>query len=69
VRMRGGRGRISDFPGQSGDSPLNGEDPAALADELQAYAELGIGHVMLVIDPITASSSADLQKVLALLDA
>ncbi len=68
VRMKGGRGRISDFPGQSGDRPLNGEDPEALADELRAYAELGVGHVMLVIDPITASSIADLQKVLALLD-
>ena len=69
VRMKGGRGRISDFPGQSGDSPLNGEDPEALADELRAYAELGVGHVMLVIDPVNASSIADLQKVLALLDA
>lgn len=69
VRMKGGRGRISDFPGQSGDRPLNGEEPESLADELRGYAELGIGHVMLVIDPITASSIADLQKVLALLDA
>jgi alkanesulfonate monooxygenase SsuD/methylene tetrahydromethanopterin reductase-like flavin-dependent oxidoreductase (luciferase family) len=69
VRMKGGRGRISDFPGQSGDRPINGEDPEVLADELRAYAGLGVGHVMLVIDPVSASSIADLQKVLALLDA
>jgi alkanesulfonate monooxygenase SsuD/methylene tetrahydromethanopterin reductase-like flavin-dependent oxidoreductase (luciferase family) len=69
VRMKGGRGRISDFPGQSGDSPHNGEDPAALAEELNAYAGLGVGHVQLVIDPITASSIADLKAVLDRLDA
>jgi alkanesulfonate monooxygenase SsuD/methylene tetrahydromethanopterin reductase-like flavin-dependent oxidoreductase (luciferase family) len=68
VRMTGGRGRISDFPGQSGDSPLDGTDPAALAHELNAYADLGIGHVQLVIDPVTASSIAELQAVLDLLD-
>jgi alkanesulfonate monooxygenase SsuD/methylene tetrahydromethanopterin reductase-like flavin-dependent oxidoreductase (luciferase family) len=69
VRMTGGRGRISDFPGQSGDSPFDGADPVALAHELNAYAELGIGHVQLVIDPITAGSIAELKTVLDLLDA
>jgi alkanesulfonate monooxygenase SsuD/methylene tetrahydromethanopterin reductase-like flavin-dependent oxidoreductase (luciferase family) len=69
VRMKGGRGRISDFPGQSGDKPLNGEDAAALANELNAYADLGISHVQLVIDPINASSIADLAQMLDVLDA
>jgi hypothetical protein len=69
VRMKGGRGRISDFPGQAGDNPINGADPAVLADELNAFAELGVGHVQLVIDPITASSIADLKGVLDILDA
>jgi alkanesulfonate monooxygenase SsuD/methylene tetrahydromethanopterin reductase-like flavin-dependent oxidoreductase (luciferase family) len=69
VRMTDGRGRISDYPGQSGDSPLDGTDPPALADELHAYADLGVGHVQLVIDPITAGSVAELQTVLDLLDA
>jgi alkanesulfonate monooxygenase SsuD/methylene tetrahydromethanopterin reductase-like flavin-dependent oxidoreductase (luciferase family) len=68
VRMKGGRGRISDFPGQSGDNPINGKDPAALAEELNSFAELGVGHVQLVIDPITASSIADLKAVLDRLD-
>jgi len=69
VRMRGGRGRISDFPGQSGDRPLDGTDPAALANELRAYAELGVSHVQLVMDPITSESIAALKPVLDLLDA
>jgi alkanesulfonate monooxygenase SsuD/methylene tetrahydromethanopterin reductase-like flavin-dependent oxidoreductase (luciferase family) len=69
VRMTGGRGRISDFPGQSGDNPIDGADPAALADELNAYAELGVGHVQLVIDPITAASIAELEPMLDILDA
>lgn len=69
VRMKGGRGRISDFPGQSGDNPLNGEDAADLAEELRAYADLGVDHVQLVIDPINASSIADLAELLRELDA
>ena len=69
VRMKGGRGRISDFPGQAGDNPINGADPAILAEELNAFAELGVGHVQLVIDPITAGSIADLKAVLDMLDA
>lgn len=68
VRMTGGRGRISDFPGQSGDNPINGADPAVLAEELVAFAELGVDHVQLVIDPITAGSIAELQAVLDRLD-
>jgi hypothetical protein len=67
--MRGGRGRISDYPGQSGDSPLDGTDPAILANELLAYAELGVDHVQLVMDPITSESIAELKPVLDLLDA
>lgn len=69
VRMSGGRGRISDYPGQSGDSPLDGADAKALATELRAYAQLGVGHVQLVLDPITADSIAELKPVLELLDA
>ena len=69
VRLPGGRGRISDFPGQSGDDPLDGTDPASLADELNGYAELGIGHAILVIDPVTATSIAGLRAVLDRLDA
>ncbi len=69
VRMTGGRGRVSDYPGQSGENPLDGTNPAVLAAELRAYAELGVGHVQLVMDPITAESIAELKATLDLLDA
>jgi alkanesulfonate monooxygenase SsuD/methylene tetrahydromethanopterin reductase-like flavin-dependent oxidoreductase (luciferase family) len=67
VRMTGGTGRASG----SGEVvvPLDGADPAALAEELATLAALGIAHVMLVLDPITADSIAALEPVLRLLDA
>jgi alkanesulfonate monooxygenase SsuD/methylene tetrahydromethanopterin reductase-like flavin-dependent oxidoreductase (luciferase family) len=68
VRMAGGIGRLSDYPGDANEKPLDGTDPEALADELRAYAGLGIGHVQLVLDPITAESIAALQPMLDLLD-
>ncbi len=39
-----------------------------LAEELRAYARQGIGHVQLVVDPITEASVAALAPVLELLD-
>ena len=67
VRMTGGKGR----PSGSGQvvPPLDGTDPAALAEELTDLAAMGIGHVMLVLDPITANSIAELEPMLRLLDA
>lgn len=67
VRMTGGKGR----PSGSGQvvPPLDGTDPAALAEELTDLAAMGIGHVMLVLDPITADSIAELEPMLRLLDA
>ena len=47
--------------------PLDG-DPAALADALRAYAREGIGHVQLVLDPITIDSIRAVAPVLAELD-
>jgi alkanesulfonate monooxygenase SsuD/methylene tetrahydromethanopterin reductase-like flavin-dependent oxidoreductase (luciferase family) len=44
-------------------------DPARLADVLRAFAAEGVGHVQLVLDPITAQSVAALAPALALLDA
>ena len=68
VRMPGGVGRFSEYPGEAKDKPLDGTDPAALADELRAYADMGVGHVQLVLDPINAASIAALKPVLDLLD-
>ena len=47
--------------------PVEGS-PAQMADELRAYAREGIGHVQLVLDPITRGSIAAFAPVLAELD-
>jgi hypothetical protein len=49
--------------------PIPGEDPAALAATLRAFADAGVGHVQLVLDPITVDSIAALEPMLAALDA
>lgn len=54
--------------GRIADRIIDGRDPAALADVLSQYAGLGIGHVQLVLDPITPQSIANLAPVVALLD-
>ena len=48
--------------------PLPGE-PELLAAALRDFAAEGLGHVQLVLDPITAESIARLEPMLALLDA
>ena len=48
--------------------PLPSE-PAALAAALRAFADEGVNHVQLVLDPITVESIARLEPLLALLDA
>ena len=47
--------------------PLDG-DPAALADALRGFAREGIGHVQLVLDPITLDAIRAVAPVLADLD-
>ena len=47
--------------------PLDG-DPAVLAPSLRAFADAGVGHVQLVLDPITLSSIEALAPTLAALD-
>jgi alkanesulfonate monooxygenase SsuD/methylene tetrahydromethanopterin reductase-like flavin-dependent oxidoreductase (luciferase family) len=66
------------FPGALGRSlgdltrpdvkPISG-DPATLAATLRAFAAEGVGHVQLVLDPITVETIAALAPALALLDA
>jgi probable F420-dependent oxidoreductase len=68
VRMPGGAGRImGDTNPRMAVPPLEGS-AAHMADELRAYAREGIGHVQLVVDPITEASVAALAPVLELLD-
>ena len=66
VRLPGGAGRSSG--GDWGEvAPLTG-GPQTIADGLRAYAREGIGHVQLVLDPITQASLEALAPVLANLD-
>jgi alkanesulfonate monooxygenase SsuD/methylene tetrahydromethanopterin reductase-like flavin-dependent oxidoreductase (luciferase family) len=68
VRMPGGTGRVmGDTDPKQVVAPLEG--PAdVIAEELLGYAREGIGHVQLVVDPITEASVAALAPVLELLD-
>jgi alkanesulfonate monooxygenase SsuD/methylene tetrahydromethanopterin reductase-like flavin-dependent oxidoreductase (luciferase family) len=69
VRMPGGTGReMGDTSAKMTVAPLQG-DPETMAEELRAYAREGIGHVQLVIDPITTASIEGFAPVLRLLDA
>ena len=63
------------FPGAVGRSsavaeenfePIDG-DPATLVPALQAFADAGVGHVQLVLDPITVESIAALQPTVGAL--
>ena len=68
VRMPGGTGRVmGDTDPRMTVAPLEGS-PEHMAEELRAYAREGIGHVQLVVDPITEASVAALAPVLELLD-
>ena len=68
VRMPGGTGRVmGDTDARQEVTPLAGTADE-IATELRAYAREGIGHVQLVVDPITEASVAALAPVLDLLD-
>ncbi len=67
VQLAGGEGR------QQGDMQRHMADPVSgapeeLARHLQAVADAGIGHIQLVLDPITAGTVEEMGAVLALLD-
>lgn len=66
VRLAGGVGR-RDWSRSGAVSPLEGS-AEVLADGLRAYAGEGIGHVQLVIDPITEASLEAFAPVLERLD-
>ncbi|HYH93398.1 MAG TPA: LLM class flavin-dependent oxidoreductase [Candidatus Saccharimonadales bacterium] len=68
VRLPGGTGRLQgDYAAQSRIRPLEGS-ATEMADALRAYAAEGIGHVQLVVDPITRASIDALVPVLRALD-
>jgi alkanesulfonate monooxygenase SsuD/methylene tetrahydromethanopterin reductase-like flavin-dependent oxidoreductase (luciferase family) len=68
VRMPGGTGRfMGDTDPKQAVVPQSGQ-PAELAEALRAYAREGIGHVQLVLDPITLDAIEGLAPALELLD-
>ncbi len=67
VRMPGGSGRIMGDTKRS--TPALEGSADEVAGTLRAYAAAGIGHVQLVVDPITAASLEGLAPVLEALDA
>lgn len=68
VQFAGGSGRASGDSAKRDVVPLQGS-PQELAAALRAYQRLGIGHLQLVLDPISAESIEALAPVLELLAA
>ena len=67
VRLPGGRGRVQGDPAATANAPVQGS-PAEIAATIRALAAEGIGHVQLVVDPITLASLDALAPVLDDLD-
>lgn len=66
VHLTGGEGRRSSYAEPT--QPHDGTKPTAMAATLRRYAEAGISHVQLVLDPITVESIAECAPVLEALD-
>lgn len=49
-------------------TPIAGDEPGALAATLRDFADAGVAHVQLVLDPITVETIAALEPMLADLD-
>jgi probable F420-dependent oxidoreductase len=65
VTLPGGRGRLM---GESYDAPVTTVTPDDLGEHLRGLAAVGVSHVQLVLDPITADSIAVIGAVLDDLD-
>ena len=66
VRLPGAMGRVHGDVGVSPVPALEGST-AQMAEALRAYAREGIGHVQLVLDPITRASIEAMAPVVAAL--
>lgn len=66
VQLPGAGGRAG---GSSAAAPPIAGPPEVIAEALRRFSEEGIGHVQLVVDPITTGSLEALAPVLELLDA
>ncbi len=67
VRFPNGTGRVQGSYAEAPPPPLEGS-PEQMADRMRAYAREGVGHIQLVIDPITRGSIEAFAPVLRLLD-
>jgi probable F420-dependent oxidoreductase len=67
ARLPGGQGRVEGSGKSRTIQPLEGS-PTEMADALRAFAQEGITHVQLVLDPITIDSIRALEPVLRELD-
>ena len=67
VEVAGGSGRRDAYDLSAGALPLRGSSEV-IANELRAYAREGIGHVQLIVEPMTAASLEALAPVLEILD-
>lgn len=67
LQLPEGQGRPTLAKEDSAIPPLTGS-PRELADSLRAFAGVGIGHVQIVLDPITADGIASLAPMLEELD-
>lgn len=68
VAFEGAIGRPAGRPDEPSPTPIPGTDPEALAAALRSFADAGIGHVQLVLDPITVGSIRALAPALRALD-
>jgi len=64
VAFPGGRGRQAGDMTEPDANPIDGS-PEILAAALRSFAAEGVGHVQLVLDPITVESIEALQPALA----
>jgi probable F420-dependent oxidoreductase len=67
VQLTGGKGRAAGGEIAKPTPPLKGT-PDELARAIASYADVGISHVQLVLDPITVASIEECAPVLELLD-
>jgi probable F420-dependent oxidoreductase len=67
VRLPGGTGRLQGDVEQA-KMPAVSSEPPELAETLRAFAAEGIGHIQLVVDPITKPSIEALARALDILD-
>jgi len=67
IELPGGSSR-KDVAESALEAPALMGSPQEIADELRRYARAGVGHVQLVVEPMTESSLEALAPVLQILD-